>query len=112
MNFLNDSAAWTNTTWTYRTTFSTGPLAGNAYMLVFDGVKMGARVLVNGILLGTTTDQFLRYTFALNASVLIDHSSNTVGTAVTGATHTLELVFDPAISCNGRWMACTGGWDW
>eukprot|EP00965_Chrysotila_dentata_P069607 2299144-Pleurochrysis_carterae.AAC.2 len=28
------------------------------------------------------------------------------------ATNRLELVFDPAIDVGGRFMACTGGWDW
>jgi hypothetical protein len=104
LNFLNESAAWTNTTWIYQTTFSTAANAtatGDAYMLVFDGVKMGADIKVNGVLLGTAADQFLRYSFTLNTSVL----------GVTNK-HTLELVFDPTISCGGRWMACTGGWDW
>ena len=108
LNFLNESAAWTNHTWTYRTEFTTADAAaaaaaGDAYMLVFDGVKMGADVKVNGVLLGTVTDQFLRSSFPLNAGVL----------GASGSTkHTLELVFDPSISCGGRWMACTGGWDW
>ena len=102
LNFLNESAAWTNGTWTYRTTFTTtttgaAAAAGDAYMLVFDGVKMGATVNVNGVPVGTATDQFLRYSFALTPGVL--------GRGTTRAgPHTLELVFDPAISCGGRWM--------
>ena len=98
LNFLNESAAWTNRTWTYRTTFTTttgaAAAAGDAYMLIFDGVKMGATVKVNGVPLGTATDQFLRYSFALTSGVL----------GTRAGPHTLELVFDPAISCGGRWM--------
>jgi hypothetical protein len=33
---------------------------GGSHVLVFDGVKMGANVAVNGKSVGTTTDQFLR----------------------------------------------------
>ena len=31
-------------------------------LLVLDGVKMGATVTLNGVVLGTCTNQFLRYT--------------------------------------------------
>jgi hypothetical protein len=34
-------------------------------LLVFDGVKMGALVSLNGVSLGTLADQFLRYSFSV-----------------------------------------------
>ena len=98
LNFLNESAAWTASKWTYRTNFTT-TAGGDVYMVVFDGVKMGATISVNGQTIGVTTDQFLRYSFEVNASVLGG-----------GTSHTLEVAFDPTIACGGRWMACTGGW--
>jgi len=76
---------------------------GNAtQLLVFDGVKMGAHVLVNGVLVGQVANQFLRYVLPLPAAV--------VGLRIAG--NRLEVVFDDAIVLNGRFMACTGGWDW
>ena len=32
-------------------------------LLVFDGIKMGASISLDGVALGTAADQFLRYTF-------------------------------------------------
>lgn len=49
---------------------------------------------------GQTTDQFLRYEFPLGGSML------------QAGDNTLTVEFDPSIDCKGRWMACTGGWDW
>jgi hypothetical protein len=62
---------------------------------------MGARVLVDGKLLGNITDQFLRYKFPLDKAAADD----------APRTSTLSVVFDPKIDCGGRWMSCTGGWD-
>ena len=74
-------------------------------LLVFDGVKMGAKIALNGKELGEVNDQFLRYAFPLDVADL-------VSTADSGATHELTVAFDTSIDCGGRWMACTGGWDW
>ena len=41
----------------------------DAYVLVLEGVKMGAIVAVNGVVLGSVTDQFLRFKFLLNEDV-------------------------------------------
>lgn len=106
LNFLNASL-WSAHTWTFTTTFA-APAHDDgqrqpppASLLVFDGVKMGSRILLDGKQIGNTTDQFLRYVFPV---------THAIGTA--GTRHTLEVVFDRAIDCSGRWMACTGGWDW
>ena len=72
---------------------------GSSALLVFSGVKMGARVMLDGEPLGNTTDQFLRYVFPVQ-----------LGAA--GSRHRLQVVFEPDIACAGRWMACSGGWDW
>ena len=101
MNFLNNTL-WESYDWTYATTFSIDSLFGDQnaqHVLVFDGVKMGATVAVNGKVLGNVTDQFLRYVFPLPAGLLAEENNLTVS-------------FDSTINCDGRWMACTGGWDW
>lgn len=93
LNWLEQSKIWDGHTWTYSTNFTVP--SGGTSMLVFDGVKMGARVLVDGKPLINITDQFLRYSGIVPAG-----------------RHQLSLVFDPSIDCAGRWMSCTGGWDW
>lgn len=60
---------------------------------------MGATVQLNGKKLGDVTDQFLRYTFDISESII-------------DGDNTLEVIFDPAMKVAGRFMACTGGWDW
>lgn len=97
LNWLN-ATIWNNYTWTYSTTFAMPSGAGTP-LLVFDGVKMGAKIMLNGKLIATANDQFMRYVFPLEKGALL-------------ATNKLDVVFDPAIDCAGRWMACTGGWDW
>ena len=82
--------------------FPTDGVISSTY-LVFDGVKMGASISVNGHSIGTVTDQFRRYIFELNDTVL-DISS--------GAQNSLAVAFKPEIDVNGRFMSCTGGWDW
>lgn len=96
-NWLN-SSIWNDNVWTYTTSFD----ADSSTLLVFDGIKMGAKIKVNGIEIGQVTDQFLRYTFRLSKPGLLKDSLNT-----------LEIVFVGSdLKCDGRWMACTGGWDW
>jgi beta-galactosidase/beta-glucuronidase len=102
MNFM-DSSVWGGRTWTYTATFTSPASLSNAaaVLLVFDGVKMGADLSLNGQKLGTVKDQFLRYSY--------DVSNKLVG---AGKTNRLTLVFDLDIFVNGRFMACSGGWDW
>ncbi len=94
--------------WAYTRTFTllddggngdTGAATAGA-MLVFDSIKMGALVYVDGTLLGTVQDQFLRYTFPL------------AGKLASGPQHNVSVVFDHSIDTQGRFMACSGGWDW
>jgi len=98
-NWLN-SSIWDDNTWTYTTVFDMPThTTAKDFLLVFDGVKMGAQVKVNGVELGKITDQFLRYTFLLKS--------------LKPQLNMLEVVFPgKSITCGGRWMACTGGWDW
>ncbi len=99
-NFVRDAPVW-NRTWTLRTSFRVDSDAARI-SLVFDGVKMGARVRLNHQPLGTVRDQFLRYAFDVrNASIDLLRENNK-----------LELMFDPSIDVGGRFAACSGGWDW
>ena len=103
-NFLDNSSVWERPIdWTYRRNFTlpTGALSGSRLLLVLDSVKMGATVRLNGARLGMTTDQFLRYEFDITDIIKSSGSANI-----------LELAFDPSISTAGRFMPCTGGWDW
>ena len=68
-NFLNASL-WSAHTWTYRTSFTpeaavaaAAAAVGGRVLLVFDGVKMGASIALDGLVLGTAADQFLRHTY-------------------------------------------------
>eukprot|EP00729_Bicosta_minor_P012791 gene12791-18050_t len=105
LNFKNASV-WGARTWTYTATFTPpASLSGDtrrsdAVLLVLDGVKMGANVLLNGQPVGTAVDQFLRYSYDVSDIL------------VAGEANVLTLVFDLNIFVNGRFMACSGGWDW
>ena len=110
-NFLNGSSTWNLPQWRYTKSFKLDPklmhavTAGEATLLVFDGIKMGARISLNGKYIGTANDQFLRYSFPVDSAALLTSEK-------AGAAQTLSVTFDTSIDCGGRWMACTGGWDW
>lgn len=65
LNFKNASM-WSahDVAWTYSRQFAASP--GATGLLVFEGVKMGSIISLNGKVLGNTTDQFLRYTFSVD----------------------------------------------
>lgn len=72
-------------------------------LLVFDGIKMGSYIHLNGIRLGETADQFLRYTYDVT-NIIQKNNINL-----------LEVIFPNSLSelnNEGRYMACSGGWDW
>lgn len=95
---------WDNQNWTYSYVFdaNTNILSNPNVWLVLDGIKMAADVYVNGVYLGFSNDQFLRKVFD-------------VTNVVRAINNTLTIVFsttqDPR-NLEGRWMGCTGGWDW
>lgn len=104
-NFLTQPPM-NHVTWTY--SISLGELQASienegavTWQLVAEGIKMGADIFFNNVHLGTVTDQFLRYTFTLEQKHLGIHSNNV-----------LKIVLDPNIQVNGRFTACSGGWDW
>jgi hypothetical protein len=72
-----------------------------SYALVVESIKMGASIHINGIHIGNITNQFLRYIFPISDSNLHFNSTNY-----------MTITFDPQIDTHGRFMACSGGWDW
>ena len=70
-------------------------------LLVLPGVKMAAGVWLNGVYVGTTANQFSRWTFP-------------VGSLLRAAGNELRVDFVPAThpaNAQARFMAASGGWD-
>jgi hypothetical protein len=107
LNWLTESPAWWRP-FTLSNSFDVAAAAVDAVeagasqmLLVFDGVKMAATVSVNGAVVGHATNQFLRYSFPLAPGML------------RAGANTISVAFDPADqTTEGRFMACSGGWDW
>lgn len=101
-NFRSQAVMVRNHSWDYSLTFDVGDLAKLDALLVFEGIKMGAQVYLNGQLLGVARDQYLRYVYHLTPGTL------------KGSANELNVHFPAgdAIDTKGRFMACTGGWDW
>ena len=59
-------------------------------LLVFEGVKMGAGISLNGHFIANVSDQFLRVKFPVR-SLLQENN-------------TLDVVFDQSIATHGRFM--------
>jgi hypothetical protein len=102
-NFKNASI-WSGDGWNYSYNFdlpATFDSAGSSSLLVFEGIKMGAKVFLNGELLGNASDQHRRYVFPV--SKLLKST----------ATNQVAVIFDNTIDMSdGRYMSCSGGWDW
>jgi len=112
VNWRDQSGAWARAGgFRYERAFAIAP--GSALdrapsaLLVLDGVKMAADVFLNGAPLSGAgvVDQHLRYEFEVGALL-----------ARGGASNNLTISFpDPrgdARNDEGRFMACSGGWDW
>ena len=95
---FKNSSIWAKNSWRVSTTFSV-PDASYS-LLVFDGIKMGATIAIDGKTVATANDQFYRYNVSLDEAVR------------DGKKHELSVTFDPAIDTGGRFVACSGGWDW
>jgi beta-mannosidase len=89
-------AAWNTGLWTYRKSFASpaAVVASGAALLVFDGIRMGAMISLNGHQLGNASDQFLRYTFPVGPLL-----------KPAGQPNELSVVFgaELGIDCQGRW---------
>jgi beta-mannosidase len=106
LNWLDNRTLWAPnaTQWVYSTPVTLPPPgapAGSSLLLVLEGVKMGARVSLNGVPLGNVTNQHVRYVFPVPP-----------GAASPGSANRLEVAFDPTLQTKGRYMASSGGWDW
>jgi len=86
-------------------------------LLVLDGIKMGARIELNRHKLGIVSDQFLRYRFPVkdllnfNWNTTLAADANVTNKEST-TTNLLTITFDSKILTDGRFAACSGGWDW
>jgi hypothetical protein len=71
LNWIRDAHVWANSPWTYSKSFTATAAdvaalaSGGDLLLVLDGAKMSSSVTVNGVAVGATTDQNLRYVFSL-----------------------------------------------
>lgn len=123
-----NSTFWNGKRWTYTKRFPWPPVAasdsrgdegarlvdaGGEVLLVFEGIKMGASIVLNGHLLGNVTDQFLRVSYPVQSLLLRNGGGGGGGGGTDVAPeNVLEVVFDRSIGTHGRFMACSGGWDW
>eukprot|EP01050_Picozoa_sp_SAG11_P014087 SAG11_NODE_1701_length_4423_cov_2.759713_2_plen_717_part_00 len=99
-----NSTAWVGNDWTYTATFPSADAvvrSSTAVLLVFDGVKMGATISLNGVQLGVARNQFVRHRYDVTKQLRPAGSSNT-----------LRLSFNNSINTAGRFMACSGQADW
>jgi beta-galactosidase/beta-glucuronidase len=101
LNWKN--ASYDTADWSYSASFD-APAADSStdMLLVFDSVKMGASVVLNGEVLGDVQDQFLRYNFSVGR--LLQPKDNVLKVNFYESTHVSNL--------EGRFQACSGGWDW
>ena len=109
-NFKNASV-WNGPVWNYSTTFDHPAFDSDSHddgaapsqrvlLLVFDGIKMGAKIWLNGHFLGNASDQHRRYVFPVSA-------------ALRPVANQLTVSFDSSVDMSaGRFMGCSGGWDW
>jgi len=108
LTWRDEAGRWDLNAWTYAAAFTTPAgwsAASGETFLVFDSVKMAADVALNGEAVGSVTSQHLRYAFPVGALL-----------AAPGASNALAVVFPPTVSDTrndaGRFMGCSGGWDW
>jgi beta-galactosidase/beta-glucuronidase len=103
-NWLDYSKTWGGSQWNYVTQFTLDQSFSSAseVYLTFDGIKMGATISFNGQTLGVANDQFVRFSFPVKRFL---RQSNLLIVSF-GAN------FGRNIDVQGRFMACTGGWDW
>lgn len=123
VNFLDNRTLWdiAARAWTYSTTVTLPPPGASPdptapLLLVFEGVKMGAHILFDGVELGVVTNQFVRYVFPLPpaaaAAAAASASSDGVHQKLQQSVHELQVRFDGTLPIDNRFMPSTGGWDW
>mmetsp|Transcript_13513 Transcript_13513/g.24201 ORF Transcript_13513/g.24201 Transcript_13513/m.24201 type:complete len:984 (-) Transcript_13513:1826-4777(-) len=97
-NFKTESHIWSKGNWSYEKVVDSKVCAGggNTCLLVLDGVKMGAVLRLNGKVVKRLRDQFLRYIVPIP----------------NGEVVRIAISFEKSVDEEGRFMACSGGWDW
>ena len=82
--------------------------------LVIEGIKMGASIHINGIHIGNVTNQFKRYIYPISSEVWKTRPKHHRHQQQHQhhQQHTISISFSPDIDTKGRFMACSGGWDW
>ena len=114
VNWRDQSPAWARPGgWRYERLFGVAPgsqlAAAASALLVLDGVKMAADVFVNGAPVSGAgvVDQHLRYEFEIGHLLVRDGGASS---------NNLSIVFPfpsaDARNDEGRFQACSGGWDW
>jgi|LauGreDrversion4_1035100.scaffolds.fasta_scaffold247047_1 beta-mannosidase len=93
---------WDDSVWNYSTSFTLDSSFSSSatVWIVFDGIKMVSDVSLNGIALGYTQDQFLRYSFDITSAI------------IKGGVNTLVVSFSTGKdqrNSEQRWMSCSGG---
>lgn len=111
----DDSQAWSSSPWTFSRAFELLPsddvtFAASVF-LVLESVKMSADVVLNGVRLGGCANEHLR--FVLDATSALNRSC---AAGDVPCSNVLEVMFSrsttDARNDEGRYMACSGGWDW
>lgn len=107
LTFVRNRTLWdvASRSWVYSTSITLPPPgspAGATLLLVLEGVKMAARVSLNGVPLGNVSNQFVRYTFPLPPAAIL----------LGAAANRLDVAFDSTIPTFGRFQASAGAWDW
>lgn len=111
----NESDRERTRTWIYSTRFSIPSQTAHhnaSYFLVAESIKMGAHIGVNGIPVGIASNQFRRYLFRISQAIIEKGSRLTIANGSDHLEISVEVKFDPTIHTDGRFMACSGGWDW
>jgi hypothetical protein len=97
-NYANASV-WGGRSWSYSTSMSLPVVpfadADTTTLVVFDGIKMGARVVINGVNVGNATNQHRRYIFQAPPPP-------------PGKPLSVAVEFDDTITTEGRFMDCSG----
>ena len=116
LNWIKNASIWNDNVWYYNRTHSVSAdrvaslrdsSRSDDLLLVFDGIKMGADIYVNGVWIARSIAQFERHIFSFRTLLA---NKTTTGALQAGA-NTISVVFNPAISTD-LFMQCTGGWDW
>jgi hypothetical protein len=59
-NFVKDAYVWWENEWTYTTVFDVATQqVPSSWVLVLDGIKMGAHVVLNNVTIGVANNQFM-----------------------------------------------------